>query len=71
MLQMFKYLPLNLLLLSALLLAGGILSGCGKKGPLYLPETTIQQKAEQTVSETTPEKKKSTTEQQPVNSTKE
>lgn len=67
MLQTFKYWPL----VSALLLATGILSACGKKGPLYLPETPAQQNVESNESSSTVEKSKTSSEQQPVNNTKE
>ena len=80
MLLTFKYLslnlsrnqPRNLIMASVLLLAAGLLSGCGKKGPLYLPESQPKttQQTKQNESETTVEKK-STSKQQPVNSIKE
>lgn len=38
---MFKIVS-RLFVITILALAGGNLSGCGKKGPLYLPDTTEQ-----------------------------
>ena len=75
-LNLFRNLSRNLTMVSVLLLAAGQLSGCGKKGPLYLPEsqpkTTQQTKpGKSSESETTVEKKKTSSEQQPVNSIKE
>ncbi|MDH5571281.1 MAG: lipoprotein [Gammaproteobacteria bacterium] len=64
MLRQFKYLAP----ISILILATGLLSGCGKKGDLFLPPSTNTTQIKQS-SDT--EKKPSTSEQQPANSVNE